>query len=180
MSFADTGARTARPLDDTSDSGGRAALSRPAVVRAPVLRWDRFGFFASSLCAVHCLCLPWLLIAMPFLAGTLLADREAERWFVAGSIFLATACTIGGCRAHGKWWLVGLVTTGAVALVWGHATAPPFCCAKDLSLSNVLATSMGGALLATTHFLNLRSQSALAATTAGACCNRSTCSNNRS
>ena len=85
--------------------------------------WDRMGFVASSLCAVHCLCLPWLLVAMPFLAGTILADREAERWFVGGSILLATACIIGGCRAHGKWWLVGVLGAGAVALIWGHATA---------------------------------------------------------
>ena len=34
------------------------------------LLWDRGGMFASSLCAVHCVCMPVLLLAMPFLAGT--------------------------------------------------------------------------------------------------------------
>jgi len=143
------------------------------------MRWDRLGVFASSLCAVHCLCLPWLLVAMPFLAGTILADREVELWFVVGSILLATVCTVGGCRAHRKWWLLGLVTTGAVALGCVHVTAPPFCCAKDLSWPHALGAAFGGGLLATSHFLNLRLRSSTISTAAGACCNRSTCSHNR-
>jgi hypothetical protein len=162
------GARTAHPPEGQRASGGRAG-------RAPDSGWDRLGFVAASLCALHCLCLPWLVVLLPFLAGTWLADRELERGFVAASIFLAAACTIGGCRAHGKWWLLGLVTTGAVALVWVHVTAPPGCCARDLDWPRTLAATFGGGLLATAHFFNLRPPQPAVKS----CCTQPNCSRNR-
>ncbi len=162
-------ARSDLPSKARLDPGGRP-------VCAPGLQWDRLGLIASSLCAVHCLCLPWLLLAVPFLAGSLLADPGVERMFVLGSIFLAAACTIGGCRAHRQWWLTGLVTTGAVALIWVHVAAPPFCCARDLNWPHALVASFGGGLLALTHFFNLRLQRGLKPAASAACCRRATCS----
>ncbi len=164
------GARTARPHENRTGSDGQA-------VRTPGGHWDRLGFVASALCAVHCLLLPWLLLALPFLSGTLLADRGFERWFVGGSIFVAAACTLGGCRAHGKWWLLGLVTMGAVVLLLVHATAPPFCCARELSWSHALGATFGGSLLAGTHFFNLRFARSPAAGPA-ACCGTFNCPTN--
>ncbi|MBG86264.1 MAG: hypothetical protein CMO80_05115 [Verrucomicrobiales bacterium] len=140
---------------------------------------DRLGFFASSLCAVHCVCMPWLLIALPLLAGTWLVDREIERGFVIASIFLATACTVGGCRTHGRWWLLGLLGTGAAALIGAHATAPPICCADELSWPHALGAAFGGSLLAATHFLNLRLQSTPTLVPAADCCDSVGCSGNR-
>ncbi|MGE3310061.1 MAG: MerC domain-containing protein [Limisphaerales bacterium] len=64
-----TGPRNGLRQEAGVDSSGQA-------VRARAPRWDRLGFVASSACAVHCVCLPWLLMAMPFLAGTCLADRK--------------------------------------------------------------------------------------------------------
>ncbi|HAV64740.1 MAG TPA: hypothetical protein DCY13_20530 [Verrucomicrobiales bacterium] len=165
-------ARTARPLDDANESGGRA-------VRAPFLQWDRLGFFASSLCAVHCLCLPWLLLALPFLASTWLADREFERAFVLASVFLAAVCTIGGCRAHRKWWLMGLVGAGAVVLLGAHATAPALCCANDLGWPHALGAAFGGGLLAASHGLNLSLRRREPPTFHGSCCPRPACSSHR-
>lgn len=140
------------------------------------LPWDRLGFFASSVCAVHCMCLPWLLLVMPFLASTWLADRELERGFVIASIFLAVACTIGGCRVHGRWWLLGLLGAGALALLGAHATAPPACCSQHLSWPHALGAACGGGLLAATHFFNLRLQRTSAPASVSHCCNESDCS----
>lgn len=143
------------------------------------LRWDRLGFFASSLCAVHCVCLPLLLLVMPFLAGTWLVDRELEQGFVAVSILLATACTVGGCRTHGKWWLMGLLGAGAVALISAHATAPPVCCSEHLSWPHAIGAALGGTLLAATHFLNLRMHRMPTAMPIDQCCGDLGCSGNR-
>ncbi len=156
------------PQMDLSPDGEAAA-------RAPSLPWDRLGFVASSLCAVHCVCMPWLMLLMPFLAGSWLVDREIERGFVIGSGLLATACTTVGCRVHGKWWLMGLLGLGAATLFGAHATAPPICCSEHLSWPHALGAACGGGILAATHFLNLKWQRALAIVPADQCCSNSGC-----
>ena len=120
------------------------------------LTWDRVGFMASSVCAVHCICLPILIIVMPFLAGTWLVDREFEFWFAGTSVCLAIGCSIRACQAHRKYWLIGLALLGGSLLLGAHATAPAICCLEDLSWPHFLGTALGGGLLAITHFFNLR------------------------
>lgn len=154
-------------------SGGEGA------VRISALPWDRLGFVASSLCAVHCVCMPWLLLIMPFLAGSWLADRELERGFVVASVVLAAICTTWGCRVHRKWWLLGLLGAGAVTLFGAHATAPPACCSEHLSWPHAIGAACGGALLAATHFLNLRLQRMPALVPVDQCCGSSGCSGNQ-
>ena len=148
-----------------------------AAVRTHSLPWDRLGFVASSLCAVHCVCMPWLLLIMPFLAGSWLVDRELERGFVVASVLLAAICTTCGCRVHRKWWLMGLLGLGAATLFGAHATAPPACCSEHLSWPNAIGAACGGALLAVTHFLNLRLQRTPALAAVSACCPDPGCSN---
>ena len=118
--------------------------------------WDRFGVVASSVCALHCLCLPWLVIALPFLSRTLIADPFFERVFVVGSVVLAMACAIGGMTKTASWWPLILVVAGGGTLTWVHATAPPFCCARDIQWSQALGSGMGGGLLAASHCLGMR------------------------
>lgn len=145
------------------------------VARSSFLPWDRLGFAASSLCAVHCVCMPWLLLAMPFLAGSWLVDRELERGFVIASVLLAAICTAVGCRVHQKWWLMGLLSVGAATLFGAHATAPPACCSDHLSWPHAIGAACGGALLATTHFFNLRLQRTPALVSLDPCCSEGGC-----
>ncbi len=127
--------------------------------RNPVIEsgaWDRLGMVASSLCAIHCICLPWLLVAMPFLAGTLVADPTAERIFVIGSVLLATLCGIGVFRKLGTWWPLILVFLGGATLLTVHATAPPACCARELGWTQAIGSGFGGGFLAASHFVGIR------------------------
>ena len=121
-----------------------------------LITWDRLGFTASSLCAVHCISLPILIMAMPFIAGTWLVDRELEFWFAGISVCLALACAIRACKSHGKYWLIGLVLMGGALLLGSHAAAPPICCSEDLSWPHFIGTATGGSILATSHFFNIR------------------------
>jgi hypothetical protein len=63
--------------------------------------FDRFGAAASSLCAIHCLCLPWAFVAFPFVADSILANQTAERAFIGVSVLLAACCGVLTCRKHG-------------------------------------------------------------------------------
>lgn len=118
--------------------------------------WDRFGFVASSLCAVHCICLPWLVLAMPFLSRSLVADPFIERMFVIGSVCLAMLCALVGFKRTGVWWPLIFVSTGAVTLLYVHATAPPSCCAREIEWTQALGSGFGGGMLAASHFVGLR------------------------
>ena len=118
--------------------------------------WDRFGFVASSLCAVHCICLPWLVLAMPFLSRSLVADPFIERMFVIGSVCLAMLCALVGFKRTGVWWPLILVCTGAVTLLYVHATAPPSCCAREIEWTQAIGSGFGGGMLAASHFVGLR------------------------
>lgn len=158
------------PVFSTSAPLSAGTSSRSSVIL------DRIGMGASKICAIHCLTLPWLMLAMPFLADSIVADRMAERWFVGISVLMAAACTFGGCRIHRKWWLFGLITVGAAALIGSHATAPTLCCAKEASLPHQLAAAFGGGILATTHLLNLRPRKLTPSSSA--CCDNTACSHN--
>ena len=56
--------------------------------------FDRIGMISSSLCAIHCILMPWLLMIAPILTGTIFTDAKLENVFVAFSILLAGFCGI--------------------------------------------------------------------------------------
>ena len=116
---------------------------------------DRVGFCMSSACAVHCICLPLLIVAMPFLAGTWIANRELEMVFAICSVLFAFGCSIFSCRVHKKYWLPAIALVGGSILLGAHYTAPAICCSEDLNWPHFLGTALGGSLLASTHFINL-------------------------
>lgn len=117
---------------------------------------DRFGAVASSLCAIHCITLPWILIALPAVSGSWLTSQPLERAFVLVSIVLASLCSIQGFRTHGRWLVPGATALGAMVLAGSHATAPEICCAAEISWPHAISATLGGALLASGHLLNLR------------------------
>jgi len=121
-----------------------------------IFNLDRIGFCMSSLCAVHCICLPFLIIAMPYLAGTWIANRELEMMFSICSVLFAIGCSVCSCRVHKKYWLPIIASIGGAVLLGAHYTAPAICCSEDLSWHHFLGTFLGGSLLASTHFINLR------------------------
>ena len=103
--------------------------------------WDS----RPSICAVHCISLPFLIMAMPFIAGTWIADRELELWFAGGSVCLALFCSIRTSLKYKQYWLIGLVLF-EMLLMGTHASAPPVCCSEDLSWPHFMGTATGGML----------------------------------
>jgi len=118
--------------------------------------YDRIGLIASSLCAVHCILMPWLLMFLPILAGTIFTDAKFENVFVAVSILLASFCGYMGCTKHGKWSVMIPVAVGALVLFTVRLSAPAICCLEDISWPHAMGSAFGGSLLAVSHFLNLK------------------------
>ena len=117
---------------------------------------DRIGMIASTLCAIHCILMPWLLMIAPVLTGTIFTEAKLENVFVVFSIFLAGFCGFRGYLKHGKWAVMALIATGGATLTVVRMTAPAICCLDDISWTHATGSAFGGSLLATSHFLNLK------------------------
>ncbi len=137
--------------------------------------YDRIGMAASSLCAVHCILMPWVIMVMPVIAGTILTNATAENVFVGVSMCLAAFCGLSGCRKHGQWLVMGIMAAGAIVLLGTRFTAPHVCHLEDISWSHALGSTLGGGLLAASHFLNLKYSSLLVPEQKAPCCHSDSC-----
>ncbi|MEE2715105.1 MAG: MerC domain-containing protein [Verrucomicrobiota bacterium] len=138
--------------------------------------YDRAGLFASSVCAVHCIVMPWLIMLLPVLAGTIFTSAKIENIFVGFSISLATFCGYQGCLKHSKWLIMLPVVIGSIVLFSVRLTAPTICCLDDISWLHALGSAFGGGLLASTHFLNLKYSGQYAPEQKAPCCHSDSCS----
>ncbi|WP_266160857.1 MerC domain-containing protein [Dyella silvatica] len=112
---------------------------------------DRIGATASFLCAVHCAALPFVLALLPVLGLEFLADHRFERGFVFFACILALISLISGFRRHHRPLPLLLALPGMTLLVLGVTYAEHY----SIALHSVLVTC-GGLLLASAHFINLR------------------------
>ena len=139
------------------------------------LVFDRVGIVASSLCAVHCILMPWVIMAMPIVAGTVLTNPAAENIFVGVSVCLAAFCGFAGCRKHGQWVVMGVMGLGMLVVLGARMTAPHVCHVEDISWSHALGSTFGGGLLAVSHYLNIKYCRLFAPDKKAPCCHSDSC-----
>jgi hypothetical protein len=83
---------------------------------------DKIGITASSLCAIHCLLTPFLLIFAKDFAG--IWAHPAAHWILAAvTIPLALGVILKGGKQHGKKWVVACAFLGCIGIV-GSLVAP--------------------------------------------------------
>jgi hypothetical protein len=126
-------------------------------VSVPMLnRLDTAGGVLSSLCAVHCLCMPLVLGLLPALGLGFLASQRLELVVALVMLLLAAACLWLGCRMHRRWWLFAVFGLGAQAILYVQLTAKDCCAAEAFSWPNAITMMAGGSIIAASHFLNRR------------------------
>lgn len=111
---------------------------------------DRVAVSASALCVFHCLATPILLIAVPVLSSTFVADEEFHRFLVLFLLPVSLVALFIGCRRHrdrvvlvlGGLGLISLVLTGYL----GHELLG--------ELGEKITTVMSGVILAIGHLRN--------------------------
>jgi hypothetical protein len=130
---------------------------KPPMAQPPPSRaWqtaDRFGAVASFLCAIHCAALPFVLALLPLVGLEFLADVRFERAFVMFACALALMTLVNGYRRHRRPVPLTLAFPGLALLLLGVTVAERY----PLALHSVLVTC-GGVLLASAHFVNLRTE----------------------
>lgn len=113
---------------------------------------DRLAISTSALCMIHCLATPFLIIGVPVLSSTFLADEAFHRFLVWIVLPVSLAALFIGCRRHKAAPVALLGGLGLALLVFiayfGH----------DLlgESGEKIATVLAGAILAIGHFRNFR------------------------
>jgi hypothetical protein len=119
-------------------------------------RADKIGSVLSSLCAVHCLCMPALIGLLPVLGLSFLASHRFEHVACVTMILFAAACVWSGCRMHRRWGLLVLMCAGAVLVLYIQFAGPPEENEARTNWCEAAVMAVGGALIAASHLLNLR------------------------
>ncbi|PAV25526.1 MerC mercury resistance protein [Tamilnaduibacter salinus] len=113
---------------------------------------DRLAIGMSTLCALHCLLLPFALVLIPTLGASFLGDAAFHRallWLVIPSSLLAVGL---GCSRHRDRQVWGYALAGltvmTVAAFWGHGLFGEW--------GEKLVTLSGAGLLCVSHLRNHR------------------------
>ncbi len=116
-----------------------------------ILSLDNLGIFASALCLVHCLAMPFVVAAIPFIGmqWRWLQSETTENVLIAFIVGFALFAIIPGYRAHKRpialaGLIVGLSLVAAVAIFRGQYPA-------NFELPLI---SVGNLILVGTHLLN--------------------------
>lgn len=114
---------------------------------------DFLGFWASTLCAIHCAASP-LLITLSALGGlTFLAEPSIEGLVIVVSMTLALLSLIPSWRKHRRWEMIALALLGFTCIALGHELGHEL---ESIYLEAVLA-SLGGIAVASAHWWNAKS-----------------------
>lgn len=119
-------------------------------------RADKIGSVLSSLCAVHCMCMPVLIGLLPILGLSFLGSHKFEHIACITMILLAAGCVWWGCRVHRQWGLLALLAAGATLIVYIQFGGAPGENEARTDWHEAIAMFIGGSLIATSHLLNLK------------------------
>ncbi|PCD01937.1 MerC mercury resistance protein [Sphingomonas spermidinifaciens] len=118
-------------------------------LRLPRRLLDDLAIGASTLCLIHCLVLPALLVALPALTTVLALPRALHPIAFAFALPTSAAALAIGWRRHQRWRPAALAVVGLAAIGLG-ALAPLG------EAIETLVTVPGSLLLAAAHVLNAR------------------------
>ncbi|MEK2645329.1 MerC domain-containing protein [Bdellovibrio sp. BCCA] len=114
-------------------------------------RWDKLGIFLSSLCAIHCLATPLLVLALP-----VLGDFFHQGWVhISMAIFVIPVGIFAfwsGYKHHRQTKVFALGVLGL--LMVGGASVAPHSWVEFFEYD--IVTIFGGLFLVTAHVLNRR------------------------
>ena len=127
--------------------------TRPATL---LNRADKLGSVLSSLCAVHCMCMPVLIGLLPVIGLSFLASNRFEHIACVTMILLAAACLWSGCRIHRRWGLLVLLCIGAAVVLYIQFGGRPEAKETRTDWHEAAAMAIGGSLIAISHLINLK------------------------
>ncbi|WP_259068648.1 MerC domain-containing protein [Mucilaginibacter sp. X4EP1] len=110
---------------------------------------DNVGMTASILCAIHCAIVPFLITSLPLLGLGFLANPWVEWSMIIFALFIGSYA-IGSSyfRVHRKILPLYLLAGGFLVIIAGHLWVT--------SWREAIVVPIGGLLIATAHFFNVK------------------------
>jgi hypothetical protein len=113
---------------------------------------DRFAILTAGLCMLHCLAMPLLLVLIPVLASTTMAENSFHRTMLLFVLPASSIALLIGCRRHKDLRVLALGLSGLAQIVaaayFGHDWLG--------ETGEKAITVVGSALLAAGHLRNYR------------------------
>lgn len=113
---------------------------------------DRLAMGMASFCVLHCLVTPVLLIVIPVLTSTIVADETFHKILLVFVLPASSLALLLGCRRHKDWIVLALGILGLMQLAliasFGHELLG--------EVGETVATVVGSLVLAASHFRNHR------------------------
>ncbi|MEH3115447.1 MerC domain-containing protein [Pedobacter terrae] len=117
--------------------------------RSYKINLDRIGITASTLCAIHCAALPFLITVLPLWGMEFLANEAVEITMIAFSLIIGIWSLSAAYRKQHRSIIPILVlVTGFTCIAFGHFSGIEF-------LEPILIP-IGGLTIAAAHYVNLR------------------------
>ena len=109
--------------------------------------WDLAGIGASSLCVLHCLVTPLLVVFLPILEAV---EKQTHAAFALAILGIGLLAFWPGYLRHNRWPIIVAAIAGFGLISLG-VTAPEGLLSES---AEVVATILGGAILVTAHLRN--------------------------
>jgi len=117
--------------------------------RSYKINLDRLGITASTLCAIHCAVLPFVITVLPIWGMGFLANEAVEITMIAVSLVLGVWSLSSGYRKqHQRIMPILVLILGFIFIAFGHFS--------DLEALEPVLIPLGGFTIALAHYLNLR------------------------
>jgi hypothetical protein len=79
---------------------------------------DKFAISTSTLCAMHCIALPFLVSVFPALGATIVSDEIFHLWMLSAVIPFSAVGLVLGCRKHKNFTILGAGVVGLLTLIF--------------------------------------------------------------
>lgn len=111
---------------------------------------DKYAISASAICAIHCLCLPLLVVVFPALSTSVFGHEIFHQLLLWLVIPLSLISLSLGCKRHKSWFVALFGLSGLIALTLAATTG------HDVLGENGerVATLIGALAIATGHVRN--------------------------
>ncbi|MFQ3587479.1 MAG: MerC domain-containing protein [Fimbriimonadaceae bacterium] len=127
------------------------------------INWDKWGAWAASVCAVHCVLTGVAMGVVSVLGLGFLADPTIERTFIALAVGFGAVALWSGFKKHESWVPAAIFGGGLVALAVKNTI---FACPHEAVAGQahvhehgpgaVISAVVAGVLLVSFHALNIR------------------------
>lgn len=128
-----------------------------------VLKLDLIGFSASTICAIHCAAMPFIIVFLPLIGLQFIANPIVEYAFISSSIIIGSyTFKHGYLNHHRKIYPFAIFLIGITIILIGHFAFHDHSRSLNLSaeekhsyeIAFLLVAPFGALLIGASHFLN--------------------------